>query len=80
MIDPVRPFVGAENYVRLASDEKFLTALSNTTYYAVVSVAAALPLALLFAVLLNRRIAGLSCYRTAFFIPYVTPLAAGAIA
>ena len=80
MIDPVRPFVGAENYVRLASDEKFLTALSNTTYYAVVSVAAALPLALLFAVLLNRRIAGLSWYRTAFFIPYVTPLAAGAMA
>ncbi|HLA25442.1 MAG TPA: sugar ABC transporter permease, partial [bacterium] len=79
MIDPVRPFVGAENYVRLASDEKFLTALSNTTYYAVVSVAAALPLALLFAVLLNRRIAGLSWYRTAFFIPYVTPLAAGAM-
>ena len=80
MIDPVRPFIGAENYLRLAGDEKFLTALSNTTYYAVVSVAAALPLALAFAVLLNRRIAGLSWYRTAFFIPYVTPLAAGAMA
>ena len=80
MIDPVRPFIGAENYLRLAGDEKFLTALSNTTYYAVVSVAAALPLALALAVLLNRRIAGLSWYRTAFFIPYVTPLAAGAMA
>jgi len=80
MIDPVRPFIGAENYLRLVADEKFLTALSNTTYYAVVSVAAALPLALALAVLLNRRIAGLSWYRTAFFIPYVTPLAAGAMA
>jgi len=80
MIDPVRPFVGVENYVRLAGDEKFLTALGNTTYYAVVSVAVALPLALLFAALLNRRITGVSWYRTAFFIPYVTPLAAGAMA
>ena len=80
MIDPVRPFIGAENYQRILTDEKFLTALGNTTYYAVVSVAAALPLALLFAVLLNRRIAGMSMYRTAFFIPYVTPLAAGAMA
>ena len=80
MIDPVRPFIGAENYLRLVADEKFLTALSNTTYYAIVSVAVALPLALALAVLLNRRIAGLSWYRTAFFIPYVTPLAAGAMA
>jgi multiple sugar transport system permease protein len=79
MIDPVRPFVGVENYVRLAGDTKFLTALGNTTYYAAASVAVALPLALLFAVLLNRRLTGLSWYRTAFFIPYVTPLAAGAM-
>jgi len=79
LIDPVRPFVGIDNYRQLLADEKFLTALANTTYYSVVSVAAALPLALGFAVLLNRRLVGLSWYRTAFFIPYVTPLAAGAM-
>jgi multiple sugar transport system permease protein len=51
----------------------------NTTYFAVVSVAVALPLALAFAVLLNRKLTAMSWYRTAFFIPYVTPLAAAAM-
>ncbi|HEV8354742.1 MAG TPA: sugar ABC transporter permease [bacterium] len=79
MIDPVRPFVGAANYLSLLSDPKFRAALTNTTYFAVVSVALAIPLALGFAVLLNRKLTGLSWYRTAFFIPYVTPLAAAAM-
>lgn len=79
MINPVRPFVGAANYLRLLGDEKFLTATTNTTYFAVVSVGLAIPLALSFAVLLNRKLTGMAWYRTAFFIPYVTPLAAGAM-
>jgi len=79
LIDPVKPYIGFANYAQLVQDEKFLTALGNTTYYAVVSVAVALPLALLFAVLLNRRLLGMAWYRTAFFIPYVTPFAASAI-
>ncbi len=79
LIDPVKPFVGAANYVALLSDPKFLAALRNTTYFSVVSVALALPLALGFAVLLNRKLSGMSWYRTAFFIPYVTPLAAAAM-
>ena len=80
LIDPVRPFVGLANYRQLLTDEKFVLALVNTSYYAVVSVALAVPLALGFAVLLNRKLTGMSWYRTAFFIPYVTPLAAGAMA
>ncbi len=79
LIDPVHPYVGWDNYTRLAYDPKFLTALGNTAYYAVVSVAVALPLALLFAILLNRKLLGLSWYRTAFFIPHVTSLAAAAM-
>lgn len=79
LIDPVRPYVGVDNYRQLLTDEKFLTALGNTTYFAAVSVGLAIPLALGFAVLLNRRLRGMSWYRTAFFIPYVTPLAAGAM-
>lgn len=79
MIDPVRPFVGIDNYARLLQDEKFLTALGNTAYFAVVSVGVAIPLALVFAVLLNRKLMGMSWYRTAFFIPYVTSFAAAAM-
>lgn len=79
LIDPVHPYVGWDNYTRLLTDPKFQTALGNTTYYAVVSVAVALPLALLFAILLNRKLLGLAWYRTAFFIPHVTSLAAAAM-
>ncbi|HLE76978.1 MAG TPA: sugar ABC transporter permease [bacterium] len=79
LIDPVKPFVGAANYAALASNPKFLTALANTTYFSMVSVAVAIPLALVFAVLLNRKLTAMSWYRTAFFIPYVTPLAAAAM-
>ncbi len=79
LIDPVHPFVGAGNYVQLLQDEKFLTALGNTTYFAFASVAVAIPLALVFAVLLNRKLTGMSWYRTAFFVPYVTSLAAAAM-
>ncbi len=79
LIDPVRPYVGWGNYAQLLQDPKFLTALGNTTYYSIVSIAIALPLALLFAILLNRKLSGMSWYRTAFFVPYVTSLAAAAI-
>ncbi len=79
LIDPVRTFVGVGNYAQLLQDPKFLTALGNTTYFAVVSVVASLPLALGFAVLLNRKLTGMSWYRTAFFIPHVTSLGAAAM-
>ncbi len=79
MIDPVRPFVGIGNYVQLLQDETFITALGNTTYFAIVSVFLTIPLALLFAVLLNRKLTGMSWYRTAFFVPHVTSLAAAAM-
>jgi ABC-type sugar transport system permease subunit len=79
LMDPVHPYVGWDNYVRLVYDPKFLTALGNTAYYAAVSVGVALPLALVFAILLNRKLLGLAWYRTAFFIPHVTSLAAAAM-
>jgi multiple sugar transport system permease protein len=79
MIDPVRPFVGIGNYAQLLQDEKFITALVNTTYFALVSVFLTIPLALSFAVLLNRKLSGMSWYRTAFFVPHVTSLAAAAM-
>lgn len=79
MIDPVRLFVGFGNYGQVFTDERFLTALSNTTYFSVVSVGLAIPLALFFAVLLNRKLTAVSWYRTAFFVPHVTSLAAAAM-
>lgn len=79
LIDPMHTYVGVDNYARLFHDARFLTALGNTMYFAGVSVAVTLPLALLFAVLLNRKLLAMAWYRTSFFIPHVTPLAAAAM-
>lgn len=79
LIDPVRTFVGLGNYAELLQDSTFLSALANTTYFSILSVAMGIPLALMLAILLNRTLAGMSWYRTAFFVPYVTSLAAAAM-
>lgn len=79
LIDPVRTFVGLRNYAELLQDATFLSALANTTYFSVAVVTLGLPLALAFAILLNRNLTGMSWYRTAFFVPYVTSLAAAAM-
>jgi multiple sugar transport system permease protein len=64
--------VGFDNYVRLFNDERFVTALRNTSFYTVVSVPLGLTLSLAMALALNRAIAGISWIRTMYFLPLVT--------
>jgi len=66
-----RRFLGLENYVRLASDSRFLAALWHNVLYAVGSVAGKIVLGFIFALLLNARIRGMSIYRTLYFTPVV---------
>ena len=72
-------FVGLANYIRLLGDKKFIQSLVNTTYYVMFAVPTAIALSLFIAILLNQKIKGLSFYRTAYFIPYITSLVAVAI-
>ncbi len=71
--------VGLANYIRLLGDQKFIQSLVNTTYYVLFSVPTAMVVSLFIATLLNQKIKGLSFYRTAYFIPYITSLVAVAI-
>jgi ABC-type sugar transport system permease subunit len=64
--------VGLDNYARLLGDDRFLTALRNTTFYTVVSVPLGTALALGLALALNQAIAGISWIRTMYFLPLVT--------
>lgn len=73
-------WVGADNYVELASDPAFRNALLNTLYYAAVTTPASVVLALGFAVLLNQRLPMRGLGRTAVFLPVVISLAIVAIA
>src|SRR3954447_6548296 len=71
------PFVGLANYQRMVADPKAWTALGNTAYFTVLFVPLATCLALLLASLLNRvggRSAGF--FRTAFYLPNITPAVA----
>ena len=72
-------FVGIDNYATLLGDDRFLTALRNTTFYTVVSVPIGMLLALALASALNQQIRGIAWIRTAYFLPLVTSATAIAL-
>lgn len=76
--DPAE-FVGIENYQKLFDathfiGARFLPILGNTLIFTLVTVAISVPLALLFALLLNRKIRGLGFWRFSIFYPTLLPL------
>lgn len=72
-------FVGLDNYTKLFGDSQVWQALINTLKYAVVEVPFSIAIALILAVLLNRKMRGRSVYRTIFFLPMVAAPAAVAM-
>lgn len=73
-----QPFVGLENYHKLASDEKFWQALKNTALYTVIGVPLQIVLGLGLSLLLARITALRGLFRALYFAPYVTPIVAAA--
>lgn len=72
-------FVGAENYVKVFGDSEVWQSLINTFKYAIVEVPFSIAIALVLAVLLNRKMKGRSAYRTIIFLPMVAAPAAVAM-
>jgi multiple sugar transport system permease protein len=64
--------VGLDNFVELASDDRFLKALRNTTFFTVTSVPLGMLISLLLALALNQTFRGIAWIRTAYFLPVVT--------
>lgn len=64
-------FVGFQNYVKVFGDTEVWQALINTLKYAVIEVPFSISIALVLAVLLNRKMRGRSIYRTIIFLPMV---------
>ncbi|MCY0897007.1 MAG: sugar ABC transporter permease [Alicyclobacillaceae bacterium] len=79
MLSAKKPFVGFQNYRYIFADPLFHRALINTLVYVVTFVPILLAVGLLSALLLNAKIRFLALFRTAFFVPYVTSLAATGI-
>lgn len=66
-------FIGAENYTRLVTADRFFRlTLRNTVYYTLGSIPLSISLAMILALLCNRSMRMVYWYRTAFFAPNVT--------
>jgi multiple sugar transport system permease protein/raffinose/stachyose/melibiose transport system permease protein len=75
------PFIGLENFKKLASDGVFLIALKNTVIFVLVTVSLNIVLALLIAQAISsmRSNRTRSFTRMIFFMPIVAPLAASSL-
>ena len=70
-IDPVREWVGLENWARLISDPLFGRAFGNNLILVVASIAIQMPIAMLLAIMLERggRFFGTRVLKTVYFFP-----------
>jgi multiple sugar transport system permease protein len=72
-------WIGLENYERLVADPMFRISLWNTMFISFIAVPLQLVLALLIAMALNQKLAGLTVYRTIFYLPSQMPIVASAL-
>jgi multiple sugar transport system permease protein len=72
-------WIGLDNYVKLFTDEKFLTSLANTLKFSAMYVPGVVAVSLAVAMLMNRKIRGVSVFRTMYFLPVVTSAVAAAL-
>ncbi len=69
-------YVGMANYQKVFGDTEVWQSLWNTIKYAIVEVPFSVVIALLLAVLLNKKLKGREFFRTVFFLPMVVAPAA----
>lgn len=72
-------FIAFGNYIKMFQDATVWQALLNTFKYSMIEVPLSIIFGVLAAVLLNRKIAGRSIYRTIYFLPMVAAPAAVAM-
>jgi multiple sugar transport system permease protein len=78
LISPIRPFVGLQNYQKIAHDPFAHQAAVNAVYYTFLFVPISIVLSLGVAIAMNRRLHGIRLYRLAVFIPVaVSTIATG---
>lgn len=68
---PATDFIGLQNYVTIFTDPIFQQALGHNAFIVVASLVLQGPIAILLALLLNRKMRGQSVIRILIFVPYV---------
>jgi multiple sugar transport system permease protein len=79
IIEPDKPFVGMTNYRDMIHDERFVQSVLNTLYFTGASIPLTMAIGLTLALLLNQPIRGVAIFRTAYYLPVVTPFVVAAI-
>ncbi|MDQ4213874.1 sugar ABC transporter permease [Microbacterium sp. ASV81] len=75
LVSPDPPqFIGLDNFANLFTDDTFWASLRNTIVFTIVIVPLQSGLALVLALLVNRRARGTTFFRTVYFLPVVTSM------
>lgn len=72
-------WAGIQNYIALFTNDKFNTSLTNTIKFSAMYVPGVVIASLFVAILLNRKIRGITIFRTIYFLPCVTSAVATAL-
>jgi multiple sugar transport system permease protein len=70
---------GIKNYIALFTNEKYIVALTNTIKFSAMYVPGVVITSMFVAILLNRKIKGITIFRTIYFLPCVTSAVATAL-
>ena len=73
LLNPIS-FVGLENYKNLLNDSVFKQILLNTVVFAVATSVLGVFIPLVLAAILNSKIRGSEFFKTAYFLPFITPM------
>lgn len=73
LLNPIA-FVGLENYKNLFNDKVFYQTLVNTIVFAISTSVFGVIIPLILASVLNSKIRGSEFFKTAYFLPFITPM------
>lgn len=73
LLNPIQ-FVGLDNYRLIFTEPLFFKILINTLVFAVATSVLGVIIPLVLAAILNSKIRGTEFYKTAYFLPFITPM------
>lgn len=73
LLNPIR-FVGLDNYKEIFSEALFFKIFWNTVVFAISTSILGVIIPLVLACILNSKIRGSEFYKTAYFLPFITPM------
>ena len=73
LLNPIQ-FVGIDNYIKIFNDGLFYKILVNTIVFALATSVLGVVIPLFLAAILNNKIRGSEFFKTAYFLPFITPM------